>query len=117
MLEFALVLALALLAGCSGTPVAGTPTPTPSPAPTPAPAPAPTSPTPAPAPVADTACATPRTRMCSMIYAPVCATRDTGVRCITTPCPSSERKTYSSACTACVDPNVSGWTKGACPGG
>lgn len=55
--------------------------------------------------------------MCTMEYNPVCATRDTGIRCITAPCPSSERKTYSTACTACADPKVSGWTKGACPGG
>jgi hypothetical protein len=96
-----LALALALLAGCAGTPVAETPPPS----------------TPAPAPIVDTACPATRPEMCTMEYNPVCATRDTGIRCITAPCPSSERKTYSTACTACADHQVSGWTKGACPGG
>jgi hypothetical protein len=63
------------------------------------------------------ACTDPRPQVCTMEYAPVCATRDTGVRCITAPCPSSEQKTFSTACTACSDPKVSGWVKGACPGG
>ena len=106
--------ALGLLGGCARTPVATSPTPAPTagnnvsqPAPPQSSAP----------PEADTACVAPRTRMCTTIYAPVCATRDTGIRCITAPCPSSERKTFSSACAACVDPHVSGWTKGACPGG
>jgi hypothetical protein len=52
-----------------------------------------------------------------MEYAPVCATRDTGIRCITAPCPSSETKTYSNACSACTDPKVSQYVKGACPAG
>jgi hypothetical protein len=50
-----------------------------------------------------------------MIYLPVCATRDTGIRCITTPCPSTERKTMSSACSACSDPRVVSHVKGECP--
>jgi hypothetical protein len=63
------------------------------------------------------ACTDPRPQLCTMEYAPVCATRDTGVRCITTPCPSSELKTYSTGCTACSDAKVSSWVQGACPGG
>ena len=109
-----LALALGLLGGCARAPVASNPVSAPaSDETTPQPAP----PQPAEPAVADTACVAPRTKMCTTQYDPVCATRDTGIRCITTPCPSSERKTFSSACAACVDPSVSGWTKGACPGG
>jgi hypothetical protein len=73
--------------------------------------------TPSPAPSTPMACATPRPDVCTMEYAPVCATRDTGIRCITAPCPSSETKTYSNACSACTDPKVSQYVKGACPAG
>jgi hypothetical protein len=52
-----------------------------------------------------------------MDYRPVCATRDTGVRCITTPCPSTEQKTFSNACTACSDPKVIRHVPGECPVG
>jgi hypothetical protein len=76
-----------------------------------------TPPAEAPADGKMVACTDPRPQVCTMEYAPVCATRDTGVRCITAPCPSSEQKTFSTACTACSDPKVSGWVKGACPGG
>ena len=60
-------------------------------------------------------CTEPRPEVCTMIYAPVCATRDTGVRCITTPCPSSEQVTKSSSCNACSDPKVISYVKGECP--
>jgi hypothetical protein len=60
-------------------------------------------------------CSEPRPEACTAQYDPVCATRDTGVRCITTPCPSSEQKTMGNACTACSDPKVMSWTKGECP--
>lgn len=59
-------------------------------------------------------CVDPRPEMCIAQYAPVCAYRDTQVRCITTPCDSYEWKTYSNACTACSDPNVSGHYPDAC---
>ncbi|MBY0328831.1 hypothetical protein K2Q02_01920, partial [Patescibacteria group bacterium] len=36
--------------------------------------------------------------MCTMQYAPVCGKKDTGVRCVTTPCPSYEIKTYGNSC-------------------
>lgn len=52
--------------------------------------------------------------MCTREYFPVCATRDTGVRCVTTPCPSSEEKTYSNGCTACSDVKVLEYRLGAC---
>jgi hypothetical protein len=60
-------------------------------------------------------CAEPRPEACTAQYDPVCATRDTGIRCITTPCPSSEQKTMGNACSACSDPKVISWTKGECP--
>jgi hypothetical protein len=60
-------------------------------------------------------CKDPRPEMCPQIYDPVCATRDTGIRCITAPCPSSEQKTMGNACSACSDPKVSSYVKGECP--
>jgi hypothetical protein len=39
---------------------------------------------------------------CTADYAPVCGQIDTGIRCITTPCPSFEEKTYSNKCTLSV---------------
>ncbi len=66
-------------------------------------------------PVQDvTACSEPRPQMCTMDYTPVCAQRDTGIRCVTTPCPASEWKTYSNGCSACSDPDVSGYRTGPC---
>ena len=62
-----------------------------------------------------TPCPEQRPHMCTMDYRPVCATRDTGVRCVTTPCPSTEQKTYSNACSACADTKVIGHIPGECP--
>ncbi len=59
-------------------------------------------------------CTEPRPEICTTEYFPVCASRDTGVRCVTTPCPSIENKTYSTACTACADLKVHGYVMGAC---
>lgn len=59
-------------------------------------------------------CKEPRLQMCTKQYSPVCATRDTGVRCITTPCPSTELVTKSNACMACADEKVFSFTPGAC---
>jgi len=60
-------------------------------------------------------CGDPRPQMCTREYRPVCASRDTGVRCVTTPCPSKEWQTYGNACDACSDKAVSGYREGACP--
>lgn len=61
-----------------------------------------------------TECREPRPEICYEIYAPVCATRDTGVRCVTTPCPSEEKVTFSNDCTACADSRVRGFVDGVC---
>jgi hypothetical protein len=61
-----------------------------------------------------TACTDPRPQACTREYLPVCASRDTGVRCVTTPCPSAEWKTYGNACDACADEKVFGHRPGAC---
>jgi len=61
-----------------------------------------------------TACTDPRPEVCAQMYEPVCASVDTGVRCITTPCPSAELKSYPNACEACRDPNVEGYQPGEC---
>ena len=65
-------------------------------------------------PPAFTECSDPRPQMCTMDYRPVCATRDTGIRCVQAPCPSSDWKTYSNGCSACSDPDVSGYRGGSC---
>ncbi|MCA9642186.1 MAG: hypothetical protein H6718_21735 [Polyangiaceae bacterium] len=52
--------------------------------------------------------------MCTKEYMPVCGLVDTGVRCITTPCPSATKKTFGNKCEACGAQKVIGYTKGAC---
>jgi len=61
-----------------------------------------------------TQCPEQRPKICTREYIPVCATRDTGVRCVTTPCPSSEQKTYGNGCSACADEMVLGYKLDAC---
>ncbi len=61
-----------------------------------------------------TECPEQRPSICTREYLPVCATRDTGIRCVTAPCPSSEEKTYGNACSACADVKVFGHHPGAC---
>ena len=60
-------------------------------------------------------CKEPRSKMCTREYRPVCATKDTGIRCMKNPCPSIRQVTYSNACTACADSSVYGYRLGACP--
>ena len=60
-------------------------------------------------------CTDPRPQICTREFRPVCSQVDTGVRCVTTPCPSTEKKTSSNACTACADPKVHGYWLNACP--
>ena len=59
-------------------------------------------------------CTDPRPQICTMDYRPVCATQDSGVRCVTTPCQSTEVKTYSNACSACANPAVKSYIPGEC---
>ena len=61
-----------------------------------------------------TDCIEPRPEFCTEQYDPVCADVDTGIRCITEPCPSTERETYSNACSACADEKVYGYVPGEC---
>lgn len=67
-----------------------------------------------PDPTIDAKCQDPRPELCTQEYDPVCALRDTGVRCVTTPCPSAEWKTYGNACMACNDTDVMGYRPGEC---
>jgi hypothetical protein len=62
-----------------------------------------------------TQCEDPRPEICTREYIPVCAIKFTGVQCLTTPCPSTEEKTYATGCTACADNNVIEYKPGACP--
>lgn len=72
-------------------------------------------PQPRPQPPADyVACRDPRPQICTREYLPVCAQVDTGKRCVTTPCDSSVQETRASGCSACSDPKVMGYRKGAC---
>lgn len=61
-----------------------------------------------------TACPEERAEVCAQIYQPVCATIDTGIRCVTTPCPSETTQTFGNACTACSDPRTFGYSPGEC---
>jgi len=61
-----------------------------------------------------TTCHDPRPEICTREYRPVCATRDSGERCVTTPCPATESATYSNACAACADPKVYHHRPGSC---
>ncbi len=62
-------------------------------------------------------CSTPRPEICYELYQPVCATRDSGLRCVTTPCPATEIVAYANDCKACADPAVLGFVNGgACEG-
>jgi hypothetical protein len=49
-----------------------------------------------------------RPDMCMHLYKPVCAEVDNGVRCVTTPCNSTDKKNYPNGCSACADPKVVG---------
>ena len=61
-----------------------------------------------------TSCSEPRPEMCAAIYDPVCAARDNGIRCLTTPCDSTEWATYSNGCNACADTLVFRHRAGSC---
>lgn len=55
-----------------------------------------------------------RPEMCTKEYRPVCAEIDNGVRCITTPCDSTDQRNFGNACMACADPAVTGHWPVAC---
>jgi len=60
-------------------------------------------------------CPEPRPEVCIQIYDPVCAQRDNGVRCVTTPCDSTDPREYPNGCEACRDPLVVSYVPGRCP--
>ncbi len=65
----------------------------------------------------DVRCENPRPEVCTQDYVPVCGLVDTGIPCVTMPCPTDEWKTYSNACTACSIPTVVGYRAGECDTG
>ena len=70
-----------------------------------------------PAPTGEAHACSPESRqadVCTMIYAPVCAAVDTGIRCIRAPCPSSTYVQFSNACEACKNRNVREYFTGEC---
>lgn len=40
--------------------------------------------------------------VCPMMYDPVCATIDTGLRCVQAPCPTIQKETFSNSCMASI---------------
>ncbi|MGI0117158.1 hypothetical protein [Zooshikella sp. RANM57] len=61
------------------------------------------------------ACPETRPEACTRHYQPVCAERDTGVRCVTTPCDEAvEWVQKSNSCEACADGKVYGYYPGEC---
>ena len=90
------------------TPISETPV-EPSPAAAPSGSFAPNSaPPPAEGRMAYVQCPEKRPEMCTHLYKPVCAEVDNGVRCVTTPCNSTDKKDYGNSCAACADPKVAG---------
>lgn len=69
-------------------------------------------------PMGSTACQDPRPEMCMQLYDPACGYWHEGPVCKPgVPCPAIaiiKNKTYSNSCTACSDPKVKGFKKGAC---
>lgn len=60
-------------------------------------------------------CEAPRPEVCTREFRPVCAIRDTGLRCVAPPCDeATERVTRPNGCDACTDPQVIGHRPGAC---
>jgi hypothetical protein len=59
-------------------------------------------------------CPEQRPEACIQIFQPVCALVDTGVRCVTSPCPTEEWQTRGNSCTACSDAQVIGYIEGEC---
>ena len=59
-------------------------------------------------------CPKERAEFCIEIYDPVCAVRDTGVRCIKAPCPSAEKVNFANSCKACSEARVQGFEPGSC---
>lgn len=53
-----------------------------------------------------------RPPLCAQVYSPLCAAYDTGMRCVTSPCPSHLYRTYSNACE--VPANASFQFNGEC---
>jgi hypothetical protein len=51
---------------------------------------------------------------CDTVPGSVCARVDTGVRCITTPCPSYKFQPYDNACAACANDKVQEIFSGSC---
>jgi hypothetical protein len=55
-----------------------------------------------------------RPQACTREYRPVCAEVDNGVRCVTTPCDSTDQKEFGNGCTACSDAKTQGYWPVAC---
>jgi len=59
-------------------------------------------------------CPEQRPEVCTQQFLPVCGRIDTGIRCVTSPCPSHTFKTFGNACTACASNDVIDYIDGAC---
>jgi hypothetical protein len=51
---------------------------------------------------------------CPDIYLPVCGEVNTGIVCITTPCPTTEYQDFGNSCNACANEQTNGYWEGTC---
>ncbi len=60
------------------------------------------------------ACKTPRPKICTREYRPVCASKFNDIQCKKAPCPDTDKVTYANACVACSDHNVRSYGAMSC---
>jgi hypothetical protein len=59
-------------------------------------------------------CTTPKSIECTLEYDPVCANKYNGIQCKKSPCPDTDKVSFSNSCKACSDINVYSFELGLC---